>query len=113
MIALTPQALNAATLMVPFPMRFVALAYQTCEEGGHASALNNLASDRMMNECGIDRSERDVLKDELYASAKRLEGLQGDEDAKERKAALREARTTASILPTNDGGFPSFAATSR
>lgn len=41
--------------------------------GGHPSALNNLASKRMMEECGIEKSKQNGMRDRLYACAASLD----------------------------------------
>ncbi|RYG84102.1 MAG: hypothetical protein EON59_13510 [Alphaproteobacteria bacterium] len=68
-------------------------------EGGHPSALNNLASEKMMEGCEIPASDRVALREQLYAAAKRLEDCQTS-SSHELKDALAETRRLASLYRT-------------
>ncbi len=68
-------------------------------EGGYSSALNNLASEKMMAGCGIPASDRVALREQLYAAAKRLDDCRASPSL-ELRDALDETRRLASLYRT-------------
>lgn len=70
---------------------------------GHPSALNNLASPKMLNACGIAEGEQEKLRPRLYACATALEKSRGMPASTDRHEALAEARELVSLLSAKNG----------
>ncbi|QCQ97762.1 hypothetical protein [Brevundimonas sp. SGAir0440] len=65
--------------------------FSRAARGGHPSALNNLASPKMMDGCGIDEAIAGDLRQTLYSCAKELEQSSASGELRH-QVAMQEAR---------------------
>lgn len=76
---------------------------------GHPSALNNLASSKILAACGIDEREQEGIRQRLYACATALEKSRGMPDSADRQRDLAEATQLVSLLSASNGHPPRSA----